>query len=59
MGELQLIPESLSLLQLLFIIFSPLLPFLCFELVSKIIIRKEDDDDDDLDGGINIFAFHE
>ena len=55
MGLIQAIPESLSVIQLLLLCFSPLLPFLCFEVINKI---KNDinDDDDDFDGGINIFS---
>ena len=56
MGEIKFITESLSVLQLLLLFFSPLLPFLYFELISKLLIRK-DDDDDDFDGGINTFSF--
>ena len=55
MWLIQAIPESLSVIQLLLLCFSPLLPFLCFELINK--IKKDiDDDDDGFDGGINIFS---
>ena len=53
MGLFQAIPESLSVLQLLLLCFTPLLPFLCFELINNF---KNDNDDDDFDGGINILA---
>tara|TARA_B100000674_G_scaffold50495_1_gene34883 strand:- start:355 stop:525 length:171 start_codon:yes stop_codon:yes gene_type:complete len=53
MGLFQAIPESLSVLQLLLLCFTPLLPFLCFELITNF---KNDNDDDDFDGGINILA---
>ena len=59
MGELQLIIESLSVLQLLLLCFSPLIPFLYFELVTKLINRNDDDDDNEFGSGINIFAFQE
>ena len=54
MGLFQTIPQSLSVLQLLLLCFTPLLPFLCFELINNFI--NDNDDDDDLDGGINILA---
>ena len=55
MGLMQSIPESLSVIQLQLLCFSPLLPFLCFELINK--IKKDiNDDDDGFDGGINIFS---
>ena len=53
MGLFQAIPESLSVLQLLLLCFTPLLPFLCFELITNF---KNDNYDDDFDGGINILA---
>ena len=53
MGLFQAIPEGLSVLKLLLLCFTPLLPFLCFELINNL---KNDDDDDDFDGGINILA---
>ena len=56
MGEIQTIQESLSVFQLTLLCFSPLLPFLYFEIVTKL-RNKNDDDDDDFDCGINIFAF--
>ena len=55
MGEIQTIQESLSVFQLILLCYSPLLPFLYFEIVTK--LRNKNDDDDDFDGGINIFAF--
>ena len=54
MGLFQAIPESISVLQLLFLCFTPLLPFLCFELLNN--FKNDNDDDDDLDGGIIILA---
>ena len=53
MGLFQKIPESISVLQLLLLCFSPLLPFLCFELINNF---KNDNDDDDFDGGVNMLA---
>ena len=50
----QAIQESLSVLQVLLLCFTPLLPFLCFELINN--FKDDDDDDDDGDGGINILA---
>tara|TARA_B100001113_G_C20920904_1_gene540041 strand:+ start:593 stop:766 length:174 start_codon:yes stop_codon:yes gene_type:complete len=55
MGLFQPIPESISVLQLLLLCFSPLLPFLCFELINN--FKNDNDDDDDFDSGINILAF--
>ena len=55
MGLLQTIPESFSVLQLLLFCFTPLLPFICFELINN---YENDDDDDDFDGGKNILALH-
>ena len=54
MGLFQAIPEKISVLQLLLLCFSPLLPFLCFELIDN--LKKDNDDDDDFDDGINILA---
>ena len=54
MGLLQAIPESISVFQLLLFCFTPLLPFLLFELINN--LRNDNDDDDDFDGGINILA---
>ena len=53
MGLIQAIPENFSVLKLLLLCFTPLLPFLCFELITNF---KNDNDDDDFDGGINILA---
>ena len=53
MGLFQAIPESMKVLQLLILCFTPLLPFLFFELINNF---KNDNDDDDFDGGINILA---
>ena len=53
MGLFQAIPESFSILQILLLCFTPLLPFLCFELINNF---KNDNDDDDFDGGMNILA---
>ena len=54
MGLIQAIPESMSVLQLLLLCFTPLLPFLFFELINN--FKNDNDDDDDFDGGINILA---
>jgi len=54
MGLFQAVPESFSVLQLLLLCFTPLLPFLCFELINN--FKNDNDDDDDFDGGINILA---
>jgi len=51
MGLFQVIPESFSVLKMLLLCFSPLLPFLFFELINN-----NDKDDDDFDGGKNIFS---
>ena len=53
MGLFQAIPEKFSVLQLLLLCFTPLLPFLFFELINKF---KNDNDDDDFDGGIKLLA---
>jgi len=57
MGLFQSIPESMSVLQLLLLCFTPLLPFLFFELINNN-KNDNDNDDDDFDGGINILALH-
>ena len=54
MGLFQAVPESFIVLQLFLLCFTPLLPFLCFELINN--FKNENDDDDDFDGGINILA---
>ena len=54
MGLFQSIPEDFSVLQILLLCFTPLLPFLFFELINN--SRNDNDDDDDFDGGINILA---
>ena len=54
MGLFQAVPESFLVLQLLLLCFTPLLPFLCFELINN--FKNDNDDDDDFDGGINILA---
>ena len=56
MGQIQTFQESLSVFHLLLLCFSPLLPFLYFELVSKL-LKKDDDDDDDRGSGINVLAY--
>ena len=56
MGLFQSMPESMSVLQLLLLCFTPLLPFLFFELINN--KRNDNDDDDDFDGGINVLALH-
>ena len=55
MGLFQAIPESFSVLQILLLCFTPLLPFLFFELINNF-KNDNDNDDDDFDGGINILA---
>ena len=58
MGQIQTLQESLSVFHLLLLCFSPLLPFLYFELVSKLLKKDDDDDDDDDRGsGINVLAY--
>ena len=58
MGQIQTLQESLSVFHLLLLCFSPLLPFLYFELVSKLLKRDDnDDDDDDRGSGINVLAY--
>ena len=54
MGLFQAIPESFIVLQLFLLCFTPLLPYLFFELINN--FKNENDDDDDFDGGINILA---
>ena len=56
MGLFQSIPEGMSVLQLLLLCFTPLLPFLFFELINN--NKNDNDDDDDFDGGISILALH-
>ena len=56
MGLFQSMPESMSVLQLLLLCFTPLLPFLFFELINN--KRNDNDDDDDFDGGVNVLALH-
>ena len=56
MGQIQTSQESLSVFQLILLCYSPLLPFLYFELISKL-LKKDDDDDDDSGSGINVLAF--
>ena len=56
MGQIQTLQENLSVFHLLLLSFSPLLPFLYFELVSKL-LKKDDDDDDDRGSGINVLAY--
>ena len=56
MGQIQIIQESLDVLKLIILCFSPLLPFVCFEIITKF-MNQNHDDDDDFDGGINIVAF--
>ena len=56
MGLFQSMPESMSVLQLLLLCFTPLLPFLFFELINN--KKNDNDDDDDFDGGINVLALH-
>ena len=53
MRQIQTLQESLSVFHLLLLCFSPLLPFLYFELVSKLLM-KDDNDDDDRGRGINV-----
>ena len=57
MGPIQTLQESLSVFHLLLLFFSPLLPFLYFDLVSKLLKKDDDDDDDDSGSGINVLAF--
>ena len=58
MGQIQTLQESLSVFHLLLLCFSPLLPFLYFELVSKLLKKDDnDDDDDDRGSGINVLAY--
>ncbi len=44
MGQIQLIQERISVFNLFLLCFSPLLPFLNFELVSRLINKNDDDD---------------
>ena len=55
MGLFKSILESASVLQLLLICFTPLIPFLFFELINNL-KNDNDDDDDDLNGGLNILV---
>ena len=58
MGQIQTLQESLSVFHLLLLCFSPLLPFLYFELVSKLLKKDDNDDDnDDRGSGINVLAY--
>ena len=58
MSQIQTLQESLSVFHLFLLCFSPLLPFLYFELVSKILNKDDDDDDDDDRGnGIHVLAY--
>ncbi len=43
MSQIKLILEGLSVLQLLILCFSPLIPFLYFELISRLIDKDDDD----------------
>jgi len=56
MGLFQSMPESMTVLKLLLLCFTPLLPFLFFELINN--KKNDNDDDDDFDGGINVLALH-
>ena len=56
MGLFQSMPESMTVLQMLLLCFTPLLPFLFFELLNN--KKNDNDDDDDFDGGINVLALH-
>ena len=58
MSQIKLILESLSVLQLLVFCFSPLIPFLYFELISRLIDKHEDDDDNDDDFGSKKIFFY-
>ncbi len=55
MGQIQLIQERISVFNLFLLCFSPLLPFLNFELVSRLI--NKNDDDDDSGSRLNFSAF--
>ena len=55
MGQIQTLYESVSVFNLLLFCFTPLLPFLYFELVYKL-SKKDDDDHDDRGSGVNILA---
>ena len=55
MGLFQAPPESFLVLKLLLFCFTPLLPFLCFEIINN--LKNDNDDDDDFDGGIKILAW--
>ena len=60
MSQIKLILESLSVLQLLVFCFSPLIPFLYYELISRLIDKHDDEDDDDNDddfGSKKIFFY--
>ena len=54
MGQIQALQESLSVFHLLLLCFSTLLPFLYFEVVSKLLKR---DDDDHRGSGMNVLAY--
>ena len=54
MGQIQTLQESFFVFHLLILFFSPLLTFLYFEFVSKILKR---DDDHDRGSGINVLAY--
>ncbi len=56
MSQIQPIQESLTVFHLLLLCFSPLLPFLYFEVVYKL-LKKDDDDNDDDGSEINVLAF--
>ena len=45
--------KTISFLKILLLCFTPLIPFLCFELINNL---KNDNDDDEFDGEINILA---
>ena len=54
MGQIQLIQESITVFHLFLLCFSPLLPFLYFELVARLINKN---DDNDSGSRINFSAF--
>ena len=56
MGQIQTLQEGLSVFHLFLLYFSPWLPFLYFELFSKL-PNKDDDYDDDRGNGINILVY--
>ena len=51
----QAIQENMTVIQLLLLCFTPLLPFLFFELINNL-KNDNENDDDDFDGGINVLA---